>query len=60
MEAAILTAEAKVDQCTLAVEHAASAGHVALADACRALEEAQQHVERLYARWQELEGRRGS
>jgi ATP-binding cassette subfamily F protein uup len=36
------------------------AGHVALAEACRALEEAQRNVERLYARWQELEEKRGS
>ena len=41
------------------VERAATAGHVALADACRALEEAQRAVERLYARWQELEAKRG-
>ena len=40
------------------VERAATAGHVALADACRALEEAQHAVERLYARWQELEAKR--
>ncbi len=33
----------------------ATAGHTVLAEACRALEEA----ERLYARWQELENRRG-
>ena len=41
------------------VERAATAGHVALADACRALEDARAAVERLYARWQELEARRG-
>ena len=41
------------------MERAATAGHAALADACRALEEAQQAVERLYARWQELEAKRG-
>ena len=41
------------------MERAAAAGHVALADACRALEDAQRAVERLYARWQELEARRG-
>jgi hypothetical protein len=40
------------------VRHAA-AGHVALAEACRALDLAKAEVERLYARWQELEARRG-
>jgi ATP-binding cassette subfamily F protein uup len=35
-------------------------GPVALADACRALEEAQRAVELLYGRWQELEAKRGS
>ncbi|HZY90663.1 MAG TPA: ABC-F family ATP-binding cassette domain-containing protein [Gemmataceae bacterium] len=59
MEAAILAAEEAVTERQAAVEGAATAGHVALADACRALEEAQQAVERLYARWQELESRRG-
>jgi ATP-binding cassette subfamily F protein uup len=59
MEAAILAAEEALRQRQAAVEGAAAAGHVALADACRALEEAQQAVERLYARWQELEARRG-
>jgi ATP-binding cassette subfamily F protein uup len=60
MEAAILTAEATVAGRQADVERAATAGHVALADACRALEEAQHAVERLYARWQELESKRGS
>lgn len=57
MEAAILEAEA-----TLASRHAAietAAGHVALAEACRALEEAQGKVDALYARWQELEAKGG-
>ena len=38
---------------------AASTGgnHVALAAACQALEEAQSTVEKLYARWQELEAK---
>ena len=58
MEDAILSAEAVVVECQGAVERAAPAGHVALADACRALEDAQQTVERLYARWQELEAKR--
>jgi ATP-binding cassette subfamily F protein uup len=59
MEAAILAAEQTVAQRQADVEQAAAAGHVALAEACRNLEEAQQVVERLYARWQELESRRG-
>jgi ATP-binding cassette subfamily F protein uup len=60
MEAAILAAESLVGDCQAAVERATSAGHVALAEACRALEAAQRDVERLYARWQELEARRGA
>jgi ATP-binding cassette subfamily F protein uup len=57
MEAAILAAEAALAVRQAAVEGAASAGHVALADACRALEQAQAEVERLFARWQELEAK---
>jgi ATP-binding cassette subfamily F protein uup len=60
MEAAILAAEEVVSQREADVERAATAGHAVLADACRALEEAQREVERLYARWQELETLRGS
>ncbi|MBY0524554.1 MAG: ABC-F family ATP-binding cassette domain-containing protein [Gemmataceae bacterium] len=60
MEAAILTAESLVTERQAAVEAAATAGHVALTDACRALEDAQKAVETLYARWQELEARRGA
>jgi ABC transport system ATP-binding/permease protein len=59
MEAAILSAEQAVVDRQSDVERAAAAGHVALADACRALEEAQRHVERLFERWQELEAKRG-
>jgi ATP-binding cassette subfamily F protein uup len=59
MEAALLAAEAVVAEREAGVERAAGAGHVALADACRALEEARQAVERLYARWQELDAKRG-
>ena len=58
MEEAILVAEGMVAEREAAVEKAATAGHAALADACRALEEARQAVERLYARWQELEAKR--
>ncbi len=60
MESAILTAEESVNVRQAEVEQAATAGHVALAEACKALEEAQRNVEGLYARWQELEARRGS
>jgi ATP-binding cassette subfamily F protein uup len=59
MEAAILEAEEALSARQATVERAATAGHAALADACRALEEAQATVDRLYARWQELEGKRG-
>ena len=59
MEAAILAAEAVVVHRQTEVERAATAGHAVLAEACRALEEAQRAVERLYGRWQELDARRG-
>jgi ATP-binding cassette subfamily F protein uup len=59
MEAAILAAEEAVSERQAAVERA-SADHVALSEACRAFEEAQRAVEKLYARWQELEARRGA
>lgn len=59
MEALILAAEQAVAKCQASVEQAAPAGHVALADACRALEDAQRNVERLYNRWQELDAKRG-
>ncbi|MFO0809846.1 MAG: ABC-F family ATP-binding cassette domain-containing protein [Gemmataceae bacterium] len=59
MEAAVLAAESLAAEREAAVERAATAGHIALAEACRALEEAKHGVERLYARWQELEERRG-
>jgi ATP-binding cassette subfamily F protein uup len=59
MEVAILAAEQTVVVRQAAVDRAAQAGHVALAEACHALEDAQREVERLYARWQELEAKRG-
>jgi ATP-binding cassette subfamily F protein uup len=59
METAIHAAEAAARECQAAVERGAGAGHTALADACRALEEAQRTVDGLYARWQELDARRG-
>jgi ATP-binding cassette subfamily F protein uup len=58
MEDHILRAEGLVGECHIEVERAATAGHVALAEACRALQNAQQAVERLYARWQELDAKR--
>jgi ATP-binding cassette subfamily F protein uup len=48
-----------VADCQAEVNRAATSGHAALADACRALEVAQRTVEQLYARWQELEVKRG-
>jgi ATP-binding cassette subfamily F protein uup len=58
MEAAIGVAEAAVADRESEVERAAT-NHVALTSACKALEDAQHAVERLYARWQELEAKRG-
>ena len=58
MEAAILASEERLALCHAQVEKAATGGHAALADACRLLEEAQQAVDRMYARWQELEAKR--
>jgi ATP-binding cassette subfamily F protein uup len=60
MEAAILAAEALVAERQAETERAATGSHAVLAEACRVLAEAQREVERLYARWQELEARRGS
>lgn len=57
MEAAILAAETAVAARDADVQAASNAGHQALADACRALEDAQKVVEKLYARWQELEAK---
>ena len=60
MEAAILAAEEELAARQAAVEQSAAAGHTVLAAACRAMEEARRAVERLYARWAELEGKRGA
>jgi ABC transport system ATP-binding/permease protein len=60
MEAAILAAEEAVvltEAATLDPAVAANAGE--LAARCRALDEARHEVERLYARWAELEAKRG-
>jgi ATP-binding cassette subfamily F protein uup len=59
MEAAVTAAEEAVAARQAEVEAAATAGHAAITEACRKLDEAQAAVERLYARWQELEARRG-
>jgi ATP-binding cassette subfamily F protein uup len=59
MEAAILAAEQAVTDREADVQQAATIGHAALAEACRGLDLAKTEVERLYARWQELEARRG-
>jgi ATP-binding cassette subfamily F protein uup len=59
MEAAIIAAEEAVAQREAEVGRASTAGHTVLAEACKALEEAQRAVERLYGRWQELEAKRG-
>jgi ATP-binding cassette subfamily F protein uup len=60
IEAAISAAEAVVTTREAEVATASISGnHVALATACKALEEAQTMVEKLYARWQELEAKRG-
>jgi len=58
MESSILAAEQAVAECEAAVERSATACHVALTDACKALEEAQRTVERLYGRWEDLEAKR--
>ena len=60
MESAILAAEEAVTASQAKVDRAATAGHVALAEACHELEESQHAVERLYARWQELEAKRAA
>ena len=59
MEGNILAAEEMVLVRQAEVERAAGAGHLFLAEACQTLEDAQRTVERLYARWQELEAKRG-
>lgn len=58
MEAAITAAEQTVADRQADIERVRTAGHAALAHACRDLEEAQRVVARLYARWQELEAKR--
>ena len=55
----IAKAEAVLEQRKAAVQDAATAGHIALSEACRHLEASQREVDKLYARWQELEAMRG-
>ncbi|MBY0230780.1 MAG: ATP-binding cassette domain-containing protein, partial [Gemmataceae bacterium] len=57
LEAAIMAAEEA--HAAREAEVGQAAGHVALAAACAALDAARQEVERLYARWQELEAKKG-
>jgi ATP-binding cassette subfamily F protein uup len=60
IESAITAAEEVVTARERDVETASTSGdHIALTGACKALEEAQAAVEKLYARWQELEAKRG-
>jgi ATP-binding cassette subfamily F protein uup len=58
MEARILAAEEAVVARQQEVE-AAGADHVRLQESCHALQAAQETVEALYERWQELEAKRG-
>ena len=60
MEAAILAAEQVLTTRHAEVEQAATAGHAVLTAACRAMEDAQHTIEGLYARWAELEDKRGT
>ena len=60
MEAAILEAEESFAARQADVEKAATAGRTILAEACRTMEVAQSEVERLYARWAELESKRSA
>ncbi|MGL6097918.1 MAG: ABC-F family ATP-binding cassette domain-containing protein [Fimbriiglobus sp.] len=59
MEATILAAEQTVEARQRDVEAAATARRDVLTAACKSLESAQRAVEKLYARWQELDARRG-
>jgi ABC transport system ATP-binding/permease protein len=59
MEASIVAAEAEVSAREAAIGSVPPSDHAALTAACKALEGAQAAVEKLYARWQELEAKRG-
>jgi ATP-binding cassette subfamily F protein uup len=54
-----MSAEEAVTKREAEVTRASTGDHTLMAAACRALEEAQKEVERLYHRWQELEAKRG-
>ena len=58
MEAAILAVEGELPARRAHVERAANAGHAALGEACRELEECEGRVHKLYARWEALEAKR--
>jgi ATP-binding cassette subfamily F protein uup len=58
IEAAILAAEKAATAREADVQRVPPSDHVAFANACKALEDAQSHVEKLYTRWQELEAKR--
>ncbi|MGL4554755.1 MAG: ABC-F family ATP-binding cassette domain-containing protein [Gemmataceae bacterium] len=59
IEAAIGAAEGAAAAAEGAIQGASTRGHAALTEACAALDAAKAEVERLYARWQELDARRG-
>jgi ATP-binding cassette subfamily F protein uup len=60
MEGRILEAEERLEACrAAAADPAVAADHVALAARLEALGVAQAEVDRLYARWAELEGKAG-
>jgi len=58
MEAVITKAEETVAAREAEVSRVSPSDHVAMTTACKALEEAQAAVEKLFTRWQELEARR--
>jgi ABC transport system ATP-binding/permease protein len=58
IEATVMAAEEDLVKKQAAVESAATEGHAVLMEACKAMEQAQAKVEKLYARWQELEAKR--
>ena len=58
MEAALGTAEGEVALAAAGVEAAASSPRPVLTAACARLDAAQAKVEKLYARWQDLEAKR--
>ncbi|WP_020471056.1 ABC-F family ATP-binding cassette domain-containing protein [Zavarzinella formosa] len=59
MEATVLAAEQKAAKLQEEVNAATTGSHTLLAEACKNLDAAQKTVEKLYARWQELEAKQG-